>query len=154
MTRAQVIESELRRMWDQRGALVPADVVAEARNPDHPLHQEFEWDDSRAGEEYRRMQAASLIRSVKLRVTTERDGEVRDFNVRAWLAGRFAGDETVPPRSYVPSDQVMRPDLRASMIRQMMREMRALKTRYGQMAEFWEQLDELRSSQEPGQQAS
>lgn len=54
------------------GVLRPEDVVREARREDHPLHGEFEWDDSKAAESYRIDQARTLIRSVRVTVTVER----------------------------------------------------------------------------------
>ncbi len=48
----------------QHGELTPEDVVADARNPNSPLHSFFEWDDSAAAEQYRLQQARGLIRAV------------------------------------------------------------------------------------------
>lgn len=52
---------------ERRGGILRAeDVVLEAADPNHPLHDEFEWDDARAGAAHRIEQARSLIRSVKV----------------------------------------------------------------------------------------
>lgn len=48
----------------QHGELTPNDVVADARNPNSPLHSFFEWDDGQAAEQYRLQQARGLIRAV------------------------------------------------------------------------------------------
>lgn len=48
----------------QFGELTPPDVVADARNPNSPLHSFFEWDDGEAAEQYRLSQARGLIRAV------------------------------------------------------------------------------------------
>lgn len=48
----------------QKGELTPTDVVADARNPNSPLHSFFEWDDSAAAEAHRLSQARGLIRAV------------------------------------------------------------------------------------------
>jgi hypothetical protein len=58
----------LRDMEDAAGRLLPDDVVAAARDPTHPLHGHFEWDDSAAAEKFRRGQAQSLIRALHLTV--------------------------------------------------------------------------------------
>ena len=47
-----------------KGEITPADVLADARNPNSPLHSFFEWDDSAAAEAHRIAQARGLIRSV------------------------------------------------------------------------------------------
>lgn len=47
-----------------KGELTPPDVLADARNPNSPLHGFFEWDDNEAAEQYRLSQARGLIRSV------------------------------------------------------------------------------------------
>jgi len=51
------------------GKLTPSLVVEAAANPASPLHSEFTWDDSVAGQRYREVQARRLIRSVEVRVT-------------------------------------------------------------------------------------
>lgn len=43
------------------GILRPPDVVKTAQNPKHPLHECFEWDNTRAASEYRLWQARHLI---------------------------------------------------------------------------------------------
>ena len=51
-------------------------VIDEARESDSPLHSHFEWDDGKAGEAYRRVQARRLIVGVRA-VVTETDDVVR-----------------------------------------------------------------------------
>ncbi len=48
------------------GHLVPDAVVEAARDPSHPFHDTFLWDDSRAAQAYRLDQARELIRSVRV----------------------------------------------------------------------------------------
>src|SRR5260370_41485799 len=113
MASLKIIEEELRRIWNTRGSLIPREVVAEAADPDSPLHDQFEWDDNVAGDRFRRIQAARMIRSVKLRVTTETaSGAVHDVQVRQWLSADRVGDSSVPAGSYVPADQVLEPGQR------------------------------------------
>ena len=58
--RQDVIDELLRLAGDD--GLKPSFVVQEARNKKSPLHAEFEWDDAKAGHEYRLAQARRLIR--------------------------------------------------------------------------------------------
>ena len=62
--KADVVKSELQRIYDSNGVLTPPLVVEEAKPKDAPLHPCFEWDNKRAGEEYRLYQARHLIRTV------------------------------------------------------------------------------------------
>jgi hypothetical protein len=53
------------------GVLRAEDVLAEARTETHPLHGEFNWDDSSAAHAHRLDQARSLIRSVRVEIRVE-----------------------------------------------------------------------------------
>jgi hypothetical protein len=53
------------------GRITPDAVLKDAKSPASPLHDQFEWDDSAAGKQWRLMQARDLIRSVRVEVTTE-----------------------------------------------------------------------------------
>lgn len=66
------VGTTLEALAEQYGCLEPSIIVREAAPPESPLHPAFEWDDQRAGEQYRLQQARHLIREV--RVVTE-DGE-------------------------------------------------------------------------------
>lgn len=53
------------------GCLTPEAVVAAAREPTHPLHEMFTWDDADAAEKHRLDQARQIIRSVRVVVQTD-----------------------------------------------------------------------------------
>src|SRR3990167_9497586 len=65
---------ELRRVKDLEiaGRMTQDDVVAEARNPDSPLHARFNWNDADAAHERRLQIAGEIIRTVTIHVKTER----------------------------------------------------------------------------------
>lgn len=46
------------------GPVTPSRLVAEAADPEHPLHDRFEWDDSAAAHQYRLNQARHVIVSI------------------------------------------------------------------------------------------
>lgn len=48
------------------GKITPAQLVAIAADPNNPLHEYFEWDDSAAANKYREVQARILLRSVRV----------------------------------------------------------------------------------------
>jgi hypothetical protein len=60
----------LKALEKANGRLSPEDVVNAARNRRHPLHDDFEWDDAEAANRFRITQAALIIRSVRITVTT------------------------------------------------------------------------------------
>lgn len=49
----------------RRGRLNASSLVDAAESPDHPMHPAFEWDDAKAGREYRLDQARRYIRVVQ-----------------------------------------------------------------------------------------
>lgn len=60
------VRAELMRLAkaeDGIGGLRSSDVVEAARSKDSPLHGEFEWNNSKAGHEFRLIQARTLIRA-------------------------------------------------------------------------------------------
>jgi len=68
---------------NNHGEVTPQMVVEEARNPDSPLHSEFEWDIEAAAEKYWIEQARKIIRSVRITYRVEKSqystiGYVRD----------------------------------------------------------------------------
>lgn len=64
------------------GHITPQIVLDEARIKTSPLHSYFEWNNSAAAEKFRLVQAAALIRRIK--VTIEAQPE-RTINVRAFV---------------------------------------------------------------------
>lgn len=122
----------LRAIHEDNGRVTP-DLLVEAATPaDHPLHRRFEWDNAIAGPAYRRVQAAELIRSVKVIYADPKGAEPR--TVREWVAPREASE----PNTYQPVEVVAAdPLMREMVLRQMEREWRDLKRRYAEFEEFW-----------------
>lgn len=120
----------LQGIYDERGELTPALVVDLARDPEHPLHHRFEWDDGKAAEAWRIEQGATLIRSVRV-VFKAGDGPT---DLRAYTLDRRAD---TPQSRYIPTEDALAdPILRELTLRDMEREWRSLKRRYEHMAEF------------------
>lgn len=86
----QEVKAELARLNAKHGGLRPSVVVKAAEPKTSPLHSEFEWDDSKAGREYRLEQARKLIR---VTVTVIEHGD---------------GTTTVDPYIHVPATQAER----------------------------------------------
>jgi hypothetical protein len=135
-SKREIVETELRRIWDERAELTVVGVLDAARPQESLLHDHFEWDDSVAGENYRLIQAAMLIRSVKIRFTqVDARGHVSDYSVRAWQAARYTDNGDVG--SYIPVEAVREdPQRRELLIRQMARDAEAFRRRYAHLEEF------------------
>jgi len=69
---------ELKRIHDEYGSIEPKTVVEVAKDVNNPLHNYFEWDDKKAGIEYRLWQARQLI--TKVYIVTEDDEKVQVFH--------------------------------------------------------------------------
>lgn len=65
---AQEAGEELARIEREHGGLTPELVVDASRVESAPLHPVFEWDDKKAAESYRIVQAGSLIRNVTVKI--------------------------------------------------------------------------------------
>ena len=64
---ADVAYTELEKIKAKSGGQVTADIVLDAaKGARHPLHKQFEWDDTIAGHEYRKEQARLLVRSIEV----------------------------------------------------------------------------------------
>lgn len=60
----ETIRARLRQLETRAGRLTPDVVVREARNPKSDLHDQFEWNDKKAGHQWRLEQARRLIVSI------------------------------------------------------------------------------------------
>jgi hypothetical protein len=130
------LREQLIAIRTENGRLTPQLVVDAARPKKSLLHSKFEWDNGIAAESYRRVQAAELIRSV--RVTYLPLGDGPQASIRAFHA-------TARPEighAYDPIEEIMdNPIQRAILLRDMERDWRALKKRYESIVEFWDLLN-------------
>ena len=61
--RRRIISAALRKIQDAHGVVTPTAVVEAAKNPKHPLHGEFIWDNALAANLQRQDRARELIRN-------------------------------------------------------------------------------------------
>lgn len=112
------------------GMLHPADVVTwAAAHPKSALHPKFEWDDSKAGHEWRLQQARSLIR---LHVVTE-DGTPKLVNLRVDRA-KGGGYRSIKD---VMNDE----DLRTAMLSDCVSDLKRVQSRYSFIKNMMKGLD-------------
>lgn len=125
------LQDTLQEIYREHGRLTAHIVLDEARDPAHPLHGRFTWDDSVAAERYRLSQARDLIRTVKIvyKAATARTAE---RSVRAY--------HSVPDgegRSFRPVGEVAESPFTLQLVlSEMERDWKLLKQRYGHLAEF------------------
>lgn len=136
------LRDELLAIRAARSALTPDIVVEEAAAPDHPLHSHFEWDDSVAGQFWRRHQAGQLIRSVTITYTRQNgtQGKLREFH---------AVRDTNGHKSYEPFEELLQSPLELELVRRKMRrDWEAFRARYESFEEFRQLLVDYVDGQE------
>jgi len=63
--KSAVIERELDSIYKKHGTVTQKLILDEAQDPNHPLHQYFEWDDSIAAQKFRLHQALQMIQATR-----------------------------------------------------------------------------------------
>ena len=69
----------LQELSESENGLTPQNIVNVSRDVNHPLHGEFEWDDTVAAEAYRIVQAKALIRDITIVHDEESKKQDRGF---------------------------------------------------------------------------
>ena len=144
------LEEVMLAIRDRHGDLKPQMVLDEARDPDHPLHHRFTWDDTDAAEKWRLAEAQRLIRQVHVTIL---DGpKQQPIRVRAFVAQSTLGptrdtdeDESLTG-SYVPVREVIADDItRTAWFRSLAADWQRLKRKAGACQEFAQYvMDDLR----------
>lgn len=87
----------IEKLYAEKGACAPEDLVNMARPKNSPIHSAFLWDDTEAAELYRKHQARSIIKSVM--VVYEDEAEPTQAFVHCSTVGRVKG--------YYPTETVV-----------------------------------------------
>lgn len=154
MKRRDVVRHELLALSDRSGGrLNPRTVVDRAREPEHPLHAFFEWDDTKAGEAFRLVQASALIREVKLQVVVESKDPMRvqlliqrAFYSLPSLRGSEKG-------SYVATASIEDPSELANEVLVQIENLRKKHAALAQLSGVWRAVDEAREKIQPQEPA-
>lgn len=132
-TDAQIAGVELERL-EADGNLTAKALVDASRPADAPLHKEFEWDDSKAAESYREMQARHIINSIE--IVREEASPIRAF---------FNLERTESQYHHV--DLIMRKEeTRKKLLMNALAELKAFERKYSQLKELaavFEAIDNL-----------
>lgn len=122
------LRDHLHAIRDEAGALTPRIVLEVARDPEHPLHNRFEWDDSIAGQKYRLAQARELIRMAVEFV----DAPAGPVKVRSFHSVNRVDGPTYEPIAEVRAD----PFMSKLVLQAAEREWKTLYQKYSHLAEF------------------
>jgi hypothetical protein len=113
-----------------KGELTPERVIADAFDPNSPLHALFEWDECKAADQYRLVQARALIRAVVVRYRAAPGGGPRSIVAFVNLK---QGDQQYYTATAVA---LANPQQRVIVLRQAWEDFQALRKRYADLAEF------------------
>lgn len=125
------VEKELEqiRKWN-KGLLRPEDVVRFARNKRTALHSQFEWNNAKAGREYRLWQARELI--IHVRIIPHPDASEP---IRAYVS--LKDDRTKKGGGYRASVEVLGHKVsRAVLLKEALEELRHFKQKYRELMEL------------------
>jgi hypothetical protein len=142
--RAQIYGEHISHLEEtHRGAPnLPDLIIDDARNPDSPLHDYFEWDDKKAADHWRKHQAQNLLVKIETKILLP-DG--RTSWTRAFHPVRieFVETEPAPPqriRIWTSKEQILQnAEFRAQIIARALRELQTWQNTYRQ----YQELDEV-----------
>lgn len=104
----------LERLTKERGGMLMVDdVLNAAKDPTCVLHKHFQWDDTKAAEAYRKMQARQLIQ--KCTVTIEK---APDVHIRAFVS--LASDQYSGGGYRMTAEVLSDDDLKAQLLHEML----------------------------------
>ena len=138
------------------GLLNPRTVVDDARAPDSPLHQYFDWEDDHAAEQWRLFQAGVLVRRIKVFIVKPDQADrrvevhlVRPEPVDSISTRRYVSlpSQRSATGGYMPVEKVLSDaERRAELMGTALRELRALREKYRvleELADVWTALDRI-----------
>lgn len=138
----EIVGKHLDMLREQfKGELTPPDVLADARNPNSPLHAFFEWDDNEAAEQFRLQQARGLIRAV---VAIYREAKGTEKPVRIAAFTRIAEGEASHYRA--THHAMSQKATRDAVLAQAWRELQQWRRKYQHLRKFadlFEVIDEV-----------
>ncbi len=130
------VAGEVCEELDKTVGLTPQNLVDASRPEDAPLHREFEWDDTIAAEEYRRVQARHIITNLAVVIEEKKQEPVRAFFSLEYGFKKNEGAYESTVR--IMSDE----EMKARLLEKAKAEMIAFKSKYKMLRE----LDEVFAS--------
>lgn len=136
------------------GLLRPRDVVDEARNPTNPLHTYFEWDDTSAADEYRVLQAAYLIRRIKIKITRESE-DPKAVSVTVTRAFSSLPSSRGKDGGYELTERILQvPEKRQELLQEAINALNQYRAKYAALRELVEVIEAIDNTLEQLKEAS
>lgn len=130
---AAEVFSELERS----GGLTPKRLVDASKPKNAPLHDEFEWNDKKAAEQFRESQAAHMIRCLVI-LEDEQEGEAAQA-VRAYFP-------VTEPQEYTHITRILsRDDFREKMLNRALEELVSFQKKYESLSELKPVFDSIKT---------
>jgi len=127
---ANEVGKELEKIKD----LTPENVVDVARDENNVMHDMFEWDDSIAGEKYRKQQASHIISNIHVKIIAE---DKPNKLVRAFVT-------TKKNSGFKPIEKIVKDvDQYALLLDKAYRELNYIKIKYENLKEIQELLENI-----------
>jgi len=130
-----VVVKVLRRLEKRDGAITPAAVVKESEPANAPLHKYFTWDNTKAAQAYREVEAQRIVRSVCIMGD---DPEAEEGPLRAFVNVHAAEDEeSFEGRGYISVVRAMQhPDYNSQVVQRAYEELVSWRKRYEALKQF------------------
>lgn len=130
---AEVVGKHFQKLEKKEGTLTSQNVLESARSEKSPIHSLFEWDDTKAAEQYRLKQAAQLICNLTVEIETDdKPIECRAYmDVSEAKVGSF-----INVQSAFQSEES-----RDVVLRRALNELSAFKTKYKNLLELQDVFD-------------
>lgn len=139
VTKNKILIQILRELEGNKGYVKPKELVDYARDEDSPIHDMFEWNDSKAAELYRVQQARQIITRVQVELVGE-DKTDAYYSAKVQI-------KNVPVRGYFSVDKVLsNDDLYDSVIQEAVREIRYWQKKFKHLKEMKGLVDETKLS--------
>ena len=125
----------IRDLAKKHGSITAEIVLNEAKKKTSPLHAHFQWDDTAAARQYRLIQAAALIRRIKVEYTVSENNSVR---VRAFHNVSDLpeeGEDQVKGLFVTLETALSVENYRDQLLAQCKRDMQAFKAKYSALSE-------------------
>lgn len=114
--------------------LTPENVVEVARDKKNVMHDMFEWDDSIAGEKYRKTQASKILAAIQVKIIVDNEPNKQ---VRAFVT-------TKKNSNFKPIEKVVKDvDQYALLLDKAYRELNYIKIKYENLKEIQELLENI-----------
>lgn len=128
------VEKELRAIHSRDGVITCEAVLEAARPKSSPLHDYFTWEDSRAAERYRLIEAGRLIATVRIEYTPKKAAQV--VYTPAFIP---TGTSSEGKKQYYPVEEISKNDfLREKALADARREMENTRARYSHLVDLLE----------------